>query len=83
MPPVVVSDVPVILFDGQQPSAQHAVGNLKGFDEVEFDEHAEARAQGVIVRHAEKGDFSFVVIRTTKAKGSFQNAPTELYEAEN
>lgn len=43
VPPVVVGDVSVVLFDGEQPPAQDFVFDVEAFDEVQVEEHPQAR----------------------------------------
>ena len=40
VPPVVVSDVAVVLPDGAEPATQHSVVNVEATGEIQVDEHA-------------------------------------------
>lgn len=43
MPPIVVSNVTVVLLHAQQPSAQHFVFNVKSFNEIKFQKYSQTR----------------------------------------
>lgn len=41
MTPIVISDIPIILLNTQQPATQHLVVNVKTFNEIQIQKHAQ------------------------------------------
>lgn len=41
MPPIVISNISIVLFDAQQPSAQNFIINMKTFNKVQLQEHSQ------------------------------------------
>lgn len=53
MSPVVISHIAIVLLHAQQPPAQHLVVDVEARHQVQVQEHAETRLEGVVVVQVE------------------------------
>jgi hypothetical protein len=71
VPPIVISNIPVVFLDTQQPTTQHFVIDVEAFDEVEIEKHSKTSLQCTVIVQAEIVEGEVMQLEVS-CRGDFQ-----------